>query len=238
MPYPADKKSTFDCPHCGVRSVHLLRTEPLTYPVTISLKGDDGEYHSTGVLRSHLIYRCINCQKDTYVLRQTKAEVRGSQALHGAPPVLLASQPAQIIIQFPVSTPTSHDAVPAEVRSAAAEAEKCLAVGAPNACACMARRAIHALCQHKGATGHDLKQQLAFLKDNHAITPDLWAWAEELRIVGRSGAHPEWEDVSPEEADYAVRFLREIIRYVYVNPAERDERRLKETKQKKSDGVK
>ncbi len=74
------------------------------------------------------------------------------------------------------------------------------------------------------------------MKDTHALTPDLWAWAEELRVVGRSGAHPEWEDVTAEDAEYAVRFLREIVRYVYINPAERSLHRLKETKKKSEPG--
>ena len=125
------------------------------------------------------------------------------------------------------------DQVPGDVMNAAIEAEKCLAIGAYNACGVMARRAIDALCQNKSAAGDDLYRRLQHLRDTHAITPDLFEWAEELRIVGRSGAHPEWEEVSPEEADYAVRFLREIVRYVYINPAERDARRLKETKKKR-----
>jgi nicotinic acid phosphoribosyltransferase len=98
----------------------------------------------------------------------------------------------------------------------------------------MARRAIHSLCADRKAKGKDLYEQLKYLKDNNLITPDLWEWAEELRIVGRSGAHPEWGEVSPEDAEYALRFLREIIRYIYINPAERAARRLKEAKKKKS----
>ncbi len=72
-----------------------------------------------------------------------------------------------------------------------------------------------------------------WLKEQHFITPDIWEWAEELRILGRSGAHPEWEDVKPSEADYGMRFLEEIIKYVYVNPYERKQMKLKETKKKK-----
>jgi hypothetical protein len=47
--------------------------------------------------------------------------------------------------------------------------------------------------------------------------------------MGRAGAHPEWQEVAQGDADYAVRFLREIIRYVYINPAELASRRIKET---------
>jgi hypothetical protein len=123
--------------------------------------------------------------------------------------------------------------LPSDIAPAVLEAEKSLAVGAPNGCGVMCRRAMHVLCQDKGATGKDLHDQLKDLKDRNVITPDLWEWAEELRVVGKHGAHPEWEDVTIEDADYAVRFLREILRYVYINPAERTARKLKETSAKK-----
>jgi hypothetical protein len=109
------------------------------------------------------------------------------------------------------------------------EAEKCLAVGAPNACGTMARRAIHCLCQNKKATGDNLYKQLKSLRENGTITDDIWEWASDLRMIGRDGAHPEWPDVSPEDADYAVRFLHEIIRYVDINPWERAQRRSKKS---------
>lgn len=53
-----------------------------------------------------------------------------------------------------------------------------------------------------------------------------------VRGTSCGGAHPEWEELSQEETEYAVRFLREILRFVYINPAELAARRLKETKKK------
>ncbi len=186
----------------------------------------------------HFIFECVNCKKHTYILFQNYVAVYskpgdwspGNPSV-GQPP--LAEENAKIIHQYPIATPIIHDSVPDEIKKAAVEAEKCLSIRAYNACGVMARRAIHALCIDKKAEGKDLYEQLNFLRSNNSITPDLWEWAEELRIVGRSGAHPEWEDVSAEDADYAIRFLREIIKYVYINPAERATRRLKETKKKK-----
>lgn len=181
--------------------------------------------------KRHLIYRCVNCLKDTYVLFQDALTVR--QGSHFGDSETTVIETAKVLHQFPIAIPVIHFAVPAAVREATIEAEKCLAVGANNACGVMTRRAIHALCQQKKAKGKDLYAQLEFLRDSHAITPDLWEWAEDLRVVGRSGAHPEWEEVTPGDAEYAVKFLREIIRYVYINPAERNTHRLKETKVKK-----
>jgi hypothetical protein len=145
----------------------------------------------------------------------------------------VGEQSVKEIHRYPVVGMVADPSVPPEVMRAAIEAEKCLAVSAYSACGVMARRAIDALSQDKQAKGKDLNERLQNLKGVHAITPDLWEWAEELRVAGRSGAHPEWEDLSSAEAEYTVRFMREIIRYVYINPAERSARRLKEQAQKK-----
>jgi len=209
----------------------LVGTAP-GYNQTVTLKGKDGKNYRRQVAMQHKIYRCVNCHKDTYrLIREEARELESS--VGGLTPILLPESPSETIHQYPISTPTGHHSVNKDVKDATIEAEKCLLAKAFNACGVMTRRAIHSLCTDKGAKGKDLCEQLKYLKDNNLITPDLWEWAEELRIVGRSGAHPEWEEVSSEDAEYALRFLQEIIRYVYINPAERVARKLKETKKKK-----
>lgn len=131
----------------------------------------------------------------------------------------------RVVHQYPILTPTSHDAVQQDVKSAAIEAEKCLAFGAYNACAVMTRRAIHSLCTDKGAEGRDLFAQLKDLKEKQLITPDLHEWADSLRVLGRDGAHPEFPEVAAEDAEDGVRLLREIVKYVYILPHERAEKR-------------
>lgn len=227
------KQTTFLCPHCNVVSLQSENGSSEDYSQTILLKGEGGKSYEATVYMEHRIYRCVHCAKDTYFL------VRGrvSQIVDGprgpASSALAAKAPPEIIHQYPISTPTLDPSVNKDVKSAAIEAESCFSVRAFNACGVMTRRAMHSLCEDKGAKGKDLFEKLKYLRDNNLITPDLWQWAEELRIVGRSGAHPEWEEVSKEDGEYALTFLREIIRYVYINPAERAARRLKETKTKK-----
>ena len=177
----------------------------------------------------HYIYSCVGCGRGTYFL----SEWWGAERQYKAINVHHESVPGNDVVhQYPVASPASAKGVPASVRDAAVEAEKCLASGAFNACGTMARRAVHAICADKGATGKDLYAQLADLKDKHVITPDLWEWADELRTAGKVGAHPEWEAMTEEEAGYAVRLLREVLRYVYINPAERAARKLTESKKK------
>ena len=233
------EKNTFLCPHCNVLSLHALNGSAKDYQDTIYLKGTSGKRHKVTVAMQHRIYRCVNCGKDTYFL--FKGEGRAfadTGAIPGLPeigalPQVVGTSPPAKIHQHPISTPTVDPSVNEDVKRAAVEAEKCLSVNAFNACGVMTRRAMHCLCDDKDAKGKDLFEKLKYLRDNNLITPDLWEWAEELRIVGRSGAHPEWEEVSKDDAEYALKFLREIIRYVYINPAERAVRWLKETKKKK-----
>jgi hypothetical protein len=221
-----NQSESFLCPTCNVLSLHLLQEPGAPIEYELNAVDPEGRKTRSGIKRRHLIYQCAGCQAHTYYLIQ---RIAVPQKNHLSPFKVIT----HILHQFPITNPSIHSSVPVEVKNAMSEAERCLAVHASNACGAMARRAMSALCQDKGAVGTDLYKQLLDLKDRHLITPDLYEWAEELRIVGRSGAHPEWEDVTQEDADYAVKFLREIIKYVYINPAERSERKLKETKKKK-----
>lgn len=224
----------FTCPHCGVRCLlgPILGTsaggQSPSYREAITLTDDEEDTYETTVQMTHQIFHCPGCRKHTYILYREAVKVAGSLGVG-----VTAELPGEVVHQWPVLTPTRHEAVPAEVAAATDEAARCLSVGAHNACAVMARRAMDAICLDREAKGSTLYERLKFLKEEHEITDDLWEWAEEMRIGGRSGAHPEWEEVTAEDADHAVRFIHEIIRYLYINPAELKARRLKGSKKKK-----
>ncbi len=208
------------CPHCGVLSQH--QKTPFAGVMQHCDGGEPKQVYQSQL--RHYILRCVNCGEDTYLLYQT-VFTRG-------PLYVLPGSEPQVLHAYPSATCLIHGAVPRAVQSAATEAENCLGVGAYNACGVMTRRAMQSLCEDKKAQGKDLFDQLKFLRDNHSVTPDLWEWAEELRVLGKHGAHPEWEEVSEDDAEYGVKFLREIVKYVYVLPYERSEKRLKETSKK------
>ena len=206
--------ANFVCPNCNVHSLHQLQMP--ASPIYGKKRPTNQTDPIFDLSTQHCIYRCVNCAQDTYFF-------------------LLIFDGGKRLVQhqWPVVSPSMDPSVSSDIRNPALEASKCLSVRAYNACGVMTRRAIHAICKDKKAKGSDLFSQLKFLRDQHMITPDLWEWAEELRIVGRSGAHPEWEEVTVDDAEYAVKFLGEIVRYLYINPAERATKRLKETKIKR-----
>jgi hypothetical protein len=229
-----EHRAVFDCPHCGVNNaMHELRSPEsvlsLSHEGTRQVKGLDGSDYTVTTVREHLVYRCAGCGGDTYFLRERWGpKLEGGHSFES--PSLAVDAGSAVLHQYPVGSPVYHTAVPQGVRHAAREAELCLAVGASNACGVMVRRAMEGICADKRAEGDNLFDQLKHLREKHVITPDLWEWAEELRVAGRSGAHPVWEQLNEGEALYALGLLREIVRYLYINPYERDQRRLKQTK--------
>jgi hypothetical protein len=208
--------------------MHVMATELHGHTRSDRVDHEDREVRRS-VQAHHLLFRCVGCSSSTYFLAELYEP--GAVDIAKGESVKVKGE-IRIRHQYPVSTATSSDAVPQRVRDAAIEAESCLSVGAWNATGTMTRRSLDAMVADKGGEGGDLYGRLKDLKQKHVLTPDLWEWAEELRVVGRHGAHPEWEEVTQEDAEYAVRFLREILRYLYINPAERAAKRLKETKGK------
>jgi hypothetical protein len=219
---PDVKAVPYECPHCGVLSQHD-KSVISSFQHHKSVGRDDIGITVYYAQEKHVILVCLNCKETSYLLFNPPFQ-RGGSIFPGSKP--------EISHVYPVATSVLHQSIPRGIQDAAIEAEKCFGVGAHNACGVMTRRAMHSLCVDKGATGKDLFAQLKDLKDRHIITPDLWEWSEELRVLGRNGAHPEWPEVTSEDAQYGINFLREIIRYVYINPSERNARRLKETSQK------
>jgi hypothetical protein len=236
---------TFLCPHCCVLSLHTTMASAEYEDKLLLDIPDDPDVPPP--LKLQVVCRvklcsavmcCVNCQKHSYLLVRLDTDPLDLSAFPASPKPGVSTitkrltDPA-VVYRYPVSTPVTHAAVPSDVQSAGEEAEKCLAVGAYNACGVMCRRAMHSLCKDKGGMGGDLYGQLKILLDNQTIAVDIWQWAEELRVLGRNGAHPEWENISADDAQYGVNFLQEIIRYVYINPHQRSLRRLKETSKKR-----
>lgn len=231
---PGEKELTYHCPFCNTPSLLRMRMSPIGYTEKKKFKLESGRELLFDLTLSHLVYQCVKCKKDTYFLLRERILQHDSFPGSKISTVIL-DEPAAIIHQYPHphTSATRSPGVPDEVHKATLEAEKCLDVKAPNACGVMARRAMDAICDDKEAKGKDCFTKLEYLRDNHLITPDLWASGDELRTAGKVGAHPEWEELTLEQADYVISLLREVIRYVYINPHERKSRMLKNKKKRR-----
>src|ERR1019366_8899456 len=224
---PLQRSATFNCPHCSVLSLHTALGLVETKKERLLTTGESPSA-TRELLTVHVVFECVACKEETYcIIRYEKDPKRDVfQILYRDEwSEALESGRGSILYRYPPVSSKPHEAVNMHVAAATIEAEKCLAVGAYNACAVMTRRAIHSLCEDKKAQGKDLFAQLADLKTKQLITPDLHEWADSLRVLGRDGAHPEFPEVTQSDAEDGVKLLREIIKFVYILPFERAEKR-------------
>jgi hypothetical protein len=226
--------ANFPCPHCGFVDTHQVLeakdSKPYEYLREIVKDQTYDQFR-----QSHLLTRCARCERETYRLVED-GPVRiffGRVGMTGRAPDRSKSE-RRVVFQYPVGTGTTSGHVPAAVSIAMIEAEKCFAVGAHNACGTMARRAADALAQQQNAKGGNVYERLKDLLDKGTITRSLYDWAEELRVAGKLGAHPEWRELDQEQARYALELMRELVKHVYVLPGELAARRLKGSEKKKN----
>ena len=117
----------------------------------------------------------------------------------------------------------AHSAVPASIAADWLEAHLCLSIRAFRGAATMARRAVQGVAVERGAENAKLYDQLKELEATATLHPMMVEWADHIRLLGNTGAHPGTdglETVSEDEARDVVRFLDELLRWLYELPAE------------------
>lgn len=117
---------------------------------------------------------------------------------------------------------TADPSVPGEMASDYLEAQRCFLAGAWRACSVMARRFVHSAMADKGAKGGNLYDQIKDLETKRVLTPSLAEASQQLRVLGKYGAHPfdvsetGLEQMHMEDAQAALDFCETLIEYVYV----------------------
>jgi hypothetical protein len=117
----------------------------------------------------------------------------------------------------------AYPAVPAPIAADWREAHLCLGVGAFRGAAAMARRAVQGVAIERGAKDAPLNAQLRELEASTTLHPTMVERADHIRLLGNAGAHrgaDGLETVSEDEAREVVRFLDELLRWLYELPAE------------------
>lgn len=131
---------------------------------------------------------------------------------------------------FPSPLPSPVDArMPDKIKKDLQEAKLCFSVGAINASATMARRAIQRACKEMGATKRELLDQIDEIASSGIITQPLKELAHTVRLVGNDGAHPNEEDVEEQDVKEILELAEQFMGVVFVAPA-----RVKEIKEKRS----
>ncbi|MBI2884890.1 MAG: DUF4145 domain-containing protein [Candidatus Omnitrophica bacterium] len=125
--------------------------------------------------------------------------------------------PDDRITVYPRTIPEAPEDIPNPIRAIFLEALYCASVQAWNATAAMCRRAVQECVIAKGGKGVDLYHQIEDLEQKRAIPEDLKDWAHEVRVIGKVGAHADVPmDITPSDAEDALKFTEEMLNYVYV----------------------
>lgn len=222
------QQEVFECSVCKVRIQHGLVQNGPTFKATVNT-GTDKKPVDVEFPRVHYIYRCCGCQTDTYFLIQQQHTFRVT-----SPGISQnATWPTMVLHRYPRSIPEAHDVLPKGIKQNLIEAETCLAARAPNAAGTMARRAVDEIVRLHKATGKDLYNRLENLRSAGLVSKELIDIAHQIRSAGRNGAHAEWQELTMEQARTALFLLKEMIREIYITPAERKQRLQSLTKLKK-----
>jgi hypothetical protein len=173
---------------------HCLRD--VRFDIGAQARQGTGEYHEIQVCQacSQLVYRFLDVTRTNVVAQWPPRGIR----------------------------PT-HPAVPKAIAADWLEAHLCLSIRAFRGAAAMARRAVQGVAVERGAKKGTLNTQLKDLETNATLHPTMVEWADHIRLLGNVGAHPGddgLETVSEDEARDVVRFLDELLRWLYELPAE------------------
>lgn len=74
-------------------------------------------------------------------------------------------------------------------------------------------------------SGQTFYKRLAWLHENHRITPDMKDWADHVRIEGNEALHDE-EDYNEVDAKTLRLFTEMFLKYVFEMPGEVEAFRL------------
>lgn len=108
--------------------------------------------------------------------------------------------------------------IPERVREDLLETNRCYRNGSYQAFGAMVRRIVHSICSDLGASGRDLYAEIEDLRAKGLVSNEIADRAQDLRTLGRHGAHPEWETVTEKMADLGIQHLLWIIRTLYQCP--------------------
>jgi hypothetical protein len=203
-------------------SFDLIETLPLTLDAAWPVPNERGDPEPDVVERVAML-RCRNCGRmmavveekwiGRWAVRERRHDYGGEVHYRG-------------VSHYPFAIRPLDPAVPGDISSAFVEAAVALVAGCPRASAAMARRTLEAIAAAFGVTEGTLFERIDALAGWGVLQRTLADWAHEVRLVGNAGAHFDPIDaISSADAREMLGFLRELMHYLYVLPAELKRRR-------------
>lgn len=212
------------CPRCQKQSsFEIAGHVPVTFSPDVYLAERDGSRSPVHIDQVSVLY-CRNCRQGVVVVEEQRVAGRSwrePESGKGGGAITWRG-----IHWWPAGDAHVSADIPASIAQVFEEATRALHADCPRAAAVMARRALEAIASDKGETKGTLAERLASLASRNVLVPTLADWSKEVRLVGNAGAHFDpIDDVSKNDAQALVSFVRELLRYLYELPAELRRRR-------------
>ena len=117
---------------------------------------------------------------------------------------------------FPTSNRRHVSGIPERVRRSFLSAQSCFDTGNFEPCVVMCRKCLKTLCVCLGAQNGSLASRLRKLRDSGIIVPQLYEWADALRLVGNDAAHDLDICISKQDAVDSLDFVEAILMYIFT----------------------
>jgi hypothetical protein len=218
---PDSQRPSGLCPRCGKQSSFEIKGHlPVTFDYEMTAVTLGGVATESPIDRVTSLI-CRHCEQGVAVIEEKRVgDEPGSQQRSGG------ANCYRGIHWWPLPDAKLSPDIPNEIAGAFAEAVRTLAANCPRASAVMARRTLEAITVDQGETKGGLADRLHALGVKGVLHPILAEWAKEVRLAGNVGAHFDpIEQVTPEDAQQLLNFIRELLKYLYELPAELNRRR-------------
>jgi hypothetical protein len=197
------------CPHCGIAHPHLgCRGSLETYD------------HANQNPRQWSYYVCRTCGGVVMTMAPHIEVTRASKVDPGPFPTVrsLRIEAGEITAMWP-SPETVAVELPERARVCLAQAIECLHSPMPSIVAAAA--AIDAMLKGKGLKEGSLYVRIEQAAEQHLITPEMKAWAHEVRLDANDQRHADEEAAMPtrDDARKCVEFAKALGQFLYVLPA-------------------
>lgn len=195
------------CPHCNTANVFALRA--------------NWYFLQLPCVNCFLIVECshADCRKIVYLETSTPSHRPGAQRNQ-------AEDPFFIHPNGNIEPP--HAALPATIAGDWLEAQRTFQGGNTKAAAVMFRRVLYGVLLDKGCPLHPLRVGMEQLINGQRLPAIFDEWLPAIRDDGHDAAHPDRAlDVSTENIVETLEYTAELLRYVYIEPYEFQQRKAR-----------
>ena len=168
----------------------------------------------------HLVLRCnyAKCKRAMYV--------RTSNI-----PNRTINNPSDDFFMYPSrAVDDPHPGIPVPISEDWAEGQKAMQASAPKAAAVMFRRVLYGILLDKGCKLHPLRDGMAQLIATQRLPAIFDEWLPAIKDDGHDAAHPDRAlHVSAENVTETMEYTAELLRFLYVEPYEFQQRKARNT---------